>query len=657
MTESRAKPRVNYSQIHILSRLRTYLEQEGRDEALIKKLNDGYCSGITSLWLYAKWLALQPNPGNIPRDDLEWFKNTMTLISSWDGIRALMPEEKEEFDRFTSLIEFFQHIPEYLKYGQGNMHLMVEDTRGRKPSMDYSIVSLFTKTQLEALLNEIVHEDHMIHINSNDHALGVFKHDGKYGFFDANRGPRTCNSIAELVDKIFNAYRFDAERPSPLSLKVFRFSGTELQTYPSQEDFLRRYPPGRFVCEAGYAEETNVLSFAVQDNCLGSVRYFLDQGADPNLSESSPIKVAAALGNSAIVAELIDRGVVIDSTDPEVEEEQTLLMVAVEYDRPDTVELLLAKGANIDKKNKVGQTALMKAVISGNEEMVSLLLSKGADPSKKGNFGATALSLAIQRGNARMVSTLIQNGADLSLLGEYVLMRVAGRGDVDVARVLFEAGMDPNARDERGWIPLMYAVEKNHIEAVNFFLARGANVALTSSSGQSALGLAIRNKNMPLVEKLLEKMQEAVVSPLNKKLKINLLVTAVMAVLTVGLAFLFAPAAIASVVLGLVFAARAVGDRNRLASHGKLIEKARELAQEKGSNVDSQEIKSVLGRLTRSVKASQDKYGMSSQRSSMFSSKKRRSTIRSSGHFARTAPRGEVESQQLDRSHRVRMKE
>jgi ankyrin repeat protein len=60
----------------------------------------------------------------------------------------------------------------------------------------------------------------------------------------------------------------------------------------------------------------------------------------------------------------------------------------------DVVELLLAKGANVNAKINDGFTPLYEAASNGQKDVTELLLAKGADVNAKDNDGKTPLQVA-----------------------------------------------------------------------------------------------------------------------------------------------------------------------------------------------------------------------------------------------------------------------
>ncbi len=62
----------------------------------------------------------------------------------------------------------------------------------------------------------------------------------------------------------------------------------------------------------------------------------------------------------------------------------SLLILATYHDHPDTVRMLLERGADTERVNDRGQTALGAAVFRQSKESTRLLLDHGADPDAGG---------------------------------------------------------------------------------------------------------------------------------------------------------------------------------------------------------------------------------------------------------------------------------
>ena len=119
---------------------------------------------------------------------------------------------------------------------------------------------------------------------------------------------------------------------------------------------------------------------------------------------------------------------------------------------------------------------LLQAARQGDTRALQALLSRGADPNQKDAGGLTALILSARAGAVPAVSTLLRHGADPNL-----------RGGVN------------------NWTPLMHAVHKNQIGAVEALLDGGAQVDSRGRSGETALMMAAGYGYTPLVEFLMER--------------------------------------------------------------------------------------------------------------------------------------------------------
>ena len=77
----------------------------------------------------------------------------------------------------------------------------------------------------------------------------------------------------------------------------------------------------------------------------------------------------------------------------------------------DSMQMLLAKGADVNLQDNNGITSLMWAAIYGQKKIVKVLLKKGADVNAFNHAGETALTWATLVGNSEIVEILKQYGA------------------------------------------------------------------------------------------------------------------------------------------------------------------------------------------------------------------------------------------------------
>ena len=89
----------------------------------------------------------------------------------------------------------------------------------------------------------------------------------------------------------------------------------------------------------------------------------------------------------------------------------TLLMAAVEETNLPAVELLVARGANLELRDPQGATALSPAVQMGFQEAGELLLAAGATPNAQDVSGMTPLDIADEHGAHDIAVVLLRHGA------------------------------------------------------------------------------------------------------------------------------------------------------------------------------------------------------------------------------------------------------
>ena len=126
--------------------------------------------------------------------------------------------------------------------------------------------------------------------------------------------------------------------------------------------------------------------------------------------DHSELFAAAQKGNLKLVTALLDDGAPVDSTNPAG---ATALMMAAGRGRTKVVQLLLARGAEVNLQSKSTKTtALHNAASNGATEVIELLLEAGAKLEARNARGETAFFRAWDVATAR---ALAEAGAKTSV--------------------------------------------------------------------------------------------------------------------------------------------------------------------------------------------------------------------------------------------------
>jgi len=245
---------------------------------------------------------------------------------------------------------------------------------------------------------------------------------------------------------------------------------------------VRDVDTARMLLEAGAdpnlanAYDLQPLHLAIQNKDAAMVRLLLSAGADPNIPDragENSLFLAARSGSAEIVQMLLDAG-----ADPEEREpnyDQTPLMVAVRADAPAVVELLLDTNVDVNAQTVMGEVPRMR-LPSENAGSKGVGINRGGIPERGERApvagGKTALMYATRQGDLELTRMLVEAGADLEqaeangvtplinaiVNGSVVSRRGGTTGHIATARYLVSQGADVNASDWYGETPLWSAV-------------------------------------------------------------------------------------------------------------------------------------------------------------------------------------------------------
>jgi ankyrin repeat protein/WD40 repeat protein len=223
-----------------------------------------------------------------------------------------------------------------------------------------------------------------------------------------------------------------------------------------------------------------------------------------------------------------------DNVDFPAKNGMTPTMIAIGTNNFELVKQLLSRGANLQHRDSSsGESLLHFAVTDWAQDnkatdslIIDLLLAKGLDINLKDNDGNTPLHRAIKDEQREKTLHLIASKANVNVMnnnGWNPTMLAVNRHQVGVLKQLIAAGADVNLAGKDQWNALHLSVTKieegQSLEDANnilaFILKSGADIDSKTDSGANALWLATANKRTEAV-KLLLKSGVAIDSPTSK---------------------------------------------------------------------------------------------------------------------------------------------
>ena len=288
------------------------------------------------------------------------------------------------------------------------------------------------------------------------------------------------------------------------------------------------------------------ISDAAMNLDMTAVRALIREGADPNgrgAYGTPPLLWVVRVQDHDTVALLLDAG-----ADPNTTDALGLppLHLAVENGDRETVVRLLGAGADVDRLDHAGETALFAAARLGDTDIAKILIERGAAVDfRERAFAQTPLHLAARSGSLATARLLIEHGARIeaqTLAGEIPRFRLPGEnagskgvgiirggwpergvrppvpgamtpllyatrtGDLEMVRLLVDAGADIERGDANGIRPLLDSIlnasvassgrASEHVEIARFLVGLGAQVNAADWYGETPLWAAVDLRNL-----------------------------------------------------------------------------------------------------------------------------------------------------------------
>lgn len=187
---------------------------------------------------------------------------------------------------------------------------------------------------------------------------------------------------------------------------------------------------------------------------------------------------AAGRGDLAAVNRLIAAKADLEQRDGQ---RQTPLLLAVTGNHVAVAKALLAAGASPNAQAANQDTPWLLAGASGRTEIIAAMLPFKPDLTIRNRYGGNALIPACERAHVETAKLLLTSGIDVNhvnnlgwtCLLEIVILGDGGPRHQQVAKLVLDAGANPNLADKDGVSPLAHARKRGQNEVAKLIAAAG----------------------------------------------------------------------------------------------------------------------------------------------------------------------------------------
>ena len=166
------------------------------------------------------------------------------------------------------------------------------------------------------------------------------------------------------------------------------------------------------------------------------------------------------------------------------------------------IQQMIAARAPVSEMDGALDTPLHVAIRAGKAACVYLLLAASANPYPPNRAGDTPALLA-RRYPAGTIHDEMSFLLERPEVARQGLAYAVQRGSADIARLLLEAGLDPNEPDSQGSAPLHHAALRGDAAVIDVLLSRGAKTEVADRDGFLPLHLAALSGNEEAIRTLL----------------------------------------------------------------------------------------------------------------------------------------------------------
>jgi len=168
----------------------------------------------------------------------------------------------------------------------------------------------------------------------------------------------------------------------------------------------------------------------------------------------------------------------------------------------------LLKHTNINELDVNGYSLLYYAILKEDSDTIKYLIDNDVDINYNNNI---ALTISLCIGNKKLFHLLLNhsilnlstNSNDLLLISILKNFNFTTEDKINMIECLIKKGFKINNVSQK-YSPLIYAIQMNSMQLVQFFIENGVIIDCTDENGNTPLICAIQNRSVPMVTFLIE---------------------------------------------------------------------------------------------------------------------------------------------------------
>jgi ankyrin repeat protein len=256
------------------------------------------------------------------------------------------------------------------------------------------------------------------------------------------------------------------------------------------------------------------LAIDTEDDVLNA--FTKEQLNDPASTGIKPIHYATCHNKYNVINHLLYNN--ITSVNEPDAQGNTPLFYA---DNEKTLNFLLERNADINKRNNKGEDILATATHNQNLSLIKTLTQQhNIDIDTRDNKGQTSLMRATIEQNHQTMKTLINLGANIRITDnkrENVLHKIARNGDQAAAKMVLDyEKMLLTDLNKNGDSPLFVAIQNGNIVCAEFLINAGSRIDIINNKGNTIIHELIENNNNGLFNRTVQQASYSFINHKNK---------------------------------------------------------------------------------------------------------------------------------------------